>query len=111
MLQIASATIGHGVDHYAQLLWTRDFAVVGYLQEKSRIWQHILDAPGRQESSQFSPLWCTVIVEIFNNKHIFNRDYPDYTILQNTFTIHNLLYVDHQFSSSKNNETSKACTH
>ena len=50
-------------------------------------------------------------VEILNNKHIFNKDYPDYTLLWNTCIIHKLLYVDHQFSNIKNNETSMACTH
>ena len=52
-----------------------------------------------------------VVVEILNNMTLIHRDYPDYTLLQNTCTIHNLLYVDHQFSNIKNNETSIACTH
>ena len=30
-------------------------------------------------------------VEILNNKHIFNGDYPDHVLLWNTYTIHNLL--------------------
>jgi len=51
------------------------------------------------------------IIEILNNKHIFNRDYPDDALFRNTCTIHKLLYIDHQFSNIKNNETSIACTH
>jgi len=52
---------------------------------------------------------CTV--EILNNKHIFNGDYPDHVLLWNTYTIHKLLYVDHQYSSINNNKTSRAFTH
>lgn len=50
-------------------------------------------------------------VEILNNKHIFNGYYPDHVLLRNTYTIHKLLYVDHQFSSINYNKTSIACTH
>ena len=50
-------------------------------------------------------------VEILNNKHIFNRDYPDQVLLRNTYTIHKLLYVDHQYSRINNNKTSRAFTH
>ena len=50
-------------------------------------------------------------VEILNNKHIFNGDYPDHVLLRNTYTIHKLLYVDHQYSTINNNKTSRAFTH
>ena len=50
-------------------------------------------------------------VEILNNKHIFNGDYPDHVLLRNTYTMHKLLYVDHQYSSINNNKTSRAFTH
>ena len=50
-------------------------------------------------------------VEILNNKHIFNGYYPDHVLLRNTYTIHKLLYVDHQYSSINNNKTSRALTH
>ena len=53
----------------------------------------------------------TLCVEILNNMTLIHRDYPDYTLLRNTCTIHNLFYVDHQFSSIKNNETLIACAH
>jgi len=50
-------------------------------------------------------------VEIFNNMTLIHRDYPDYTLLWNTCVIHNLLYVDYQISSIKNNETTITCAH
>jgi len=40
-------------------------------------------------------------VEILNNMTHIHRDYPDYTLLQNTCIIHNLLYVDHQFTEAE----------
>ena len=54
-------TTNHCTDHYAQLIWQRDFGVPTYLQELSRIRRHRLDTPGRKESSKFSPLGCTVM--------------------------------------------------
>ena len=32
---------------------------------------------------------------------LIHRDYPDYTLFAESWIIHNLLYVDHQFSSIK----------
>ncbi len=40
-------------------------------------------------------------VEILNNLTHIHRDYPDHTILSGTCIIHNLLYVDHQFTEAE----------
>jgi len=40
-------------------------------------------------------------VEILNNMTLIHRDYPDYTLLWNTCIIHDLLYVDHQFTEAE----------
>lgn len=32
---------------------------------------------------------------------MFNGDYPDHVLLRNTYTIHKLLYVDHQFTEAE----------
>ena len=42
-----------------------------------------------------------VAVEILNNMTLIHRYYPDYTLFAESCIIHNLLYVDHQFSSIK----------
>lgn len=39
-----------------------------------------------------------IFVEILNNLTHIHRDYPDHTIISGTCIIHNLLYVDHQFT-------------
>ena len=73
----------------------------------------IIDRPGKENVvvDFLSRLEADDNVEILNNMTLIHRDYPDYTLLLNTCIIHNLLYVDHQFSSIKNNETLIACTH
>ena len=44
---------------------------------------------------------CEVDVEILNNMTHIHRDYPDYTLISKTCIIHNLLYVDHQFTEAE----------
>jgi len=40
-------------------------------------------------------------VEILNNLTHIHRNYPDHTIISGTCIIHNLLYVDHQFTEAE----------
>ena len=40
-------------------------------------------------------------VEILNNMTLIHRDYLNFTLFAESCIIHNLLYVDHQFSSIK----------
>ena len=40
-------------------------------------------------------------VEILNNMTHIHRDYPNYTLISGTCIIHNLLYVDHQFTEAE----------
>ena len=42
-----------------------------------------------------------ISVEILNNMTLIHKDYPDYTLFAKSCIMHNLLYVDHQFSSIK----------
>jgi len=58
---LSQLTTGYGTDHYARLLWTRDFRVDISLQEQSRIRQHIPGAPGTQASFKFSPSRCIIM--------------------------------------------------
>jgi len=80
----------------------------GFEVRTGRLWTQI-EATFKQTDT--SEIEHEASVEILNNKHIFNRDYPNHVLFQNTYTIHKILYIDHQYSNINNNKTSRAFTH